>query len=201
VLPLVGLLVGLASAGVGWWRRPPVPPSQGPQIVDQGSAEKQFRWALMQVDNEDAFKSVKVNYPHDTIWTPMSDEQLTLLYLKDVSNPQRQKAIQSQIENLRGHGPHANKFAIEAAIAQAYVQVHEGKFLLANQTLVTSGLPAMPPNPESIQGTWRMYLQQVQQEIFQGLRTGEGLGSGRRDDRPAGNRRPDAKNVTSPGDS
>jgi predicted dehydrogenase len=116
------------------------------------TAEEQFQFALMQMDNEEAYKAVRANFPNDRTWTAMADSQLLLLYLKDVQNPARQKAIERQIEALARHSD-STQFRLEAAIAKAYLQAHNGQRDQARQTLMNQDLFGLPH--ELVQGTWR----------------------------------------------
>lgn len=165
-LSLFGLLVAGASAGMGWVQRPGVPQSVGTKNIPvQSTAQDQFQYALMKMDDEEAYKAVRDNFPDDRTWAALADSQLLLLYLKDVQNPARQKSIERQIETLARYGDTGStQFGREATIAKAYVQVHHGQADMARQTLLNANLLG-PTNPDLIQGTWERLLREVNQML------------------------------------
>jgi eukaryotic-like serine/threonine-protein kinase len=177
VLSILGLLAGGASAGIGWMQHPVPPQSVGKQIIpQQKTAEEQFQYALIH-NSEDAFKAVKTNFPGSApelkLWHAFADSQLMLMYLREVQNPARKRTIEQQIEVLARHGNGQNQFALEAAIARAYLQLHSNQVEAARSTLSN-----LPPAQDLVQGSWARYLWEVREALQRPPGGGGGFGSG-----------------------
>jgi serine/threonine-protein kinase len=84
VLSLV--LVGSASAGVGWWLRPrnpfDTPPPNKSDVEVLGTAREQFLLATRLVNDEDAWKAVIENFDKREPEVRRAQEKLALLYLR-----------------------------------------------------------------------------------------------------------------------
>ncbi|MBX3443109.1 MAG: serine/threonine protein kinase [Planctomyces sp.] len=186
ILSLLSLLVAVASAAIGWWTHPGVPASQGASVREMSNAQQQFHHALMLVNNEDAFAAVERYFPNDRSWVPRADEQLLLLYLKDVQNPARRSTIEKQISKLNRHGQSGSRqYSVEATIAKAYAQLHWGQAELAQTTLTANNLALTGPAPENVQGAWLRLFEEVRAARMQSREQNTG--------------RPPASNSNAPG--
>ncbi|HVJ86396.1 MAG TPA: serine/threonine-protein kinase [Caulifigura sp.] len=185
VLSLLCILTAGASAGIGWAMRPGVPESKGPAIPKAESAEKQFQAALLKVNDADAFKAVKENFPDgaDVEFRQLADEQLAFMYLRDVANPDRRVLINDQLTEL---GKHGKDFQQKAAIGKAYFELFsvpapppESSKLSAKLALENNGLLAPLPNDSPLRrGQWGKYFGEVWFTLY-----GERIGGG---DNPGG---------------
>jgi hypothetical protein len=166
VLSLLCVLTAAASAGVGWATRPSVPESKGSAVPKEPNAEQQFQKALLKVNDEDAFRAVKANFPDaaDIYYRQLADEQLTFLYLRDVSNPDHKSKIQSQLDELASYSDEARK---KAAIGKAYLLAFSvsppdnGAKLGARVTLDQAGLNVLVPDSPLRRGQWGKYYNEL----------------------------------------
>jgi serine/threonine-protein kinase len=108
------LIVGSASAGVGWLMRTP-DPFQEPilktaQIPRQETAQAQYYYALTRGYDEAAWKSVIEYFPDAQLENRRAKEQLAIIYLKSDRLPQAEQICQEflrdgeQDPTLRAHG-------------------------------------------------------------------------------------------------
>jgi serine/threonine-protein kinase len=85
-LLLVALLVGSASAALGWVSRPKNPLSAPMPHVDvphQETASDQYAYAVERPEDEAAWKAVIDYFPNDGFYTPRAMIDLGLMYLRD----------------------------------------------------------------------------------------------------------------------
>jgi serine/threonine-protein kinase len=166
VLSLLGILTAAASAGVGLAMRPTVPESKGSAVPRAGSAEEQFQQALLKVNDEDAFRAVKEHFGDsgNVYFQQLADEQLAFIYLRDVSNPDRESKIKSQLQQLARYGQEAEK---KAAIGKAYLQAFSvsppdnGAKSSAKITLDTGGVLNLLPESPLRRGQWGKYYNEL----------------------------------------
>ena len=86
VLAVVALLVGTASASLGWVSRPTNPLSAPMPHVDiphQETASDQYAYAVERPEDEAAWKAVIDYFPNDGFYTPRAMIDLGLMYLRD----------------------------------------------------------------------------------------------------------------------
>lgn len=144
VLSLLALSVLLGSAGTSVLLRQPLPP-RDPDVLetqDLGSAREQYKFAMFEIDSEDAFRAVIKYYPTDKVWTPRAHEQLALMYMRDLT---RHDEAKRQLEIL------SREFATpehkaKARIGEAYLYAMSGQLPLAKAIL------------ESHSGDFQQYL-------------------------------------------
>jgi serine/threonine protein kinase len=121
-LGIAVLVLGSATAAVGWWLRP-ADPLQAAAIVEnptsrEGSAQKQFARANQLRSDEDAWKAVLDYFPEDRVYTVQAKERLAVLYLRSLHLKEAQKLF-SELEGMGRENPkeHAAGIAGEAIVA------------------------------------------------------------------------------------
>lgn len=136
---LAMLLVGSASAGVGWLMRTPdpflEPVKNADQVPQQETAQAQYYYALTRGYDEAAWRSVITYFPDAELENRRAKEQLAIIYLKSDRLPQAEEICQQflrdgeQDPTLRAHGL-AGLAVIEslrgnAAASQNYIQQYQ----------------------------------------------------------------------------
>jgi serine/threonine protein kinase len=85
-LGIAALVLGSASAAVGWWLRPKdplqTPPGQQDSIPREATPQKQFARASQLRSDESAWKAVLEYFPEDRVYTVQAKERLAVLYLR-----------------------------------------------------------------------------------------------------------------------
>ena len=103
-LAIVALVLGSASAAVGWWLRPKDPLEaaavQQERVPRETSAQKQFARAKQLRSDEDAWKAVIDYFPEDRVYGVQAKERLALLYLRNL----RLTEAANLFSELRGMG-------------------------------------------------------------------------------------------------
>ena len=162
VLSLLGILTAAASAGVGLAMRPTVPESKGSAVPPEKSAEEQYQKALLKVNDEDAFRAVIENFgdQKDVYFRQLADEQLTFIFLRDVSNPDRRPKIEAQLRQLARYGQEAEK---KSAIGKAYLEAFSpnGSKSSAKITMDTGGVLNLPSESQLRRGQWGRYYNEL----------------------------------------
>ena len=102
------LVLGSASAAVGWWLRP-TDPLQAAAIQEnptsrEGSAQKQFARANQLRSDEDAWKAVLDYFPEDRVYTVQAKERLAVLYLRTLRLKEASKLF-SELEGMGRENP------------------------------------------------------------------------------------------------
>ncbi len=165
VLPLLCLLIGLMSAGIGWGMRPSVPSSQqavlDPTIPKFDSAKGQFLQAMFLVDNEDAFLKVIQEFddPKDKIWTQRAYEQLALLYLKDRQRAKDAEAALKRLEVFRD----APNYHAEARIGQAFLILRDDQ--TSGVSRAKTILKSSNDEFEHLSGSWKQLEDDVRRLV------------------------------------
>ncbi|QDT52615.1 Serine/threonine-protein kinase PrkC [Caulifigura coniformis] len=169
VLGLLCALTAGASAAMGWTMRPSIPESTGSDVPKARSAEEQFQWALLKVNDEAYFQAVKENFPEKTNvdFHQLADEQLAFLYLRDVSNLDRKPKILAQLQQL---GTYNKESQQKAAIGKAYLEMFSvtppDKFG-AQVTLDTNQLLGPVPSDSPVRrGQWGKYYSEITAILF-----------------------------------
>ncbi|MCA8998089.1 MAG: serine/threonine protein kinase [Planctomycetaceae bacterium] len=154
VLGLLCLTVFALSAGMGWLLRPGIP-AQNPNALDESvprlnSARDQYLYAMIEVDNEDAFRAVIKWFddPKDRIWTQRAHEQLAFLYLKD---RRRHRDAERELAEIKSLDPTDKRLQAESRIGQAYLHALNGNAELAQRILQSDAVEF----DEYLTGSWR----------------------------------------------
>lgn len=160
VLPLICVVVALGSASVGLLLHQPIPPlnpnALQNSIPDKGTAREQYRYAMFEVDSEDAFKVVIQRHPTDKVWTPRAHEQLALMYLR---NPSRQKDARAQLDILKSY--ETPELRTKARIGEAYLDAMQGNYISARNTLDRSSGDIQ----QYITGSWKQREEDIREMI------------------------------------
>ena len=120
-LGIAALILGSASAAVGWWLRPS-DPLQTPTIKQDApreiNAQKQFERARQLRSDPDAWKAVLDYFPDDRVYTVQAKERLAVLYLRTLRLKEAGKLF-SELDGMGRENPkeHSIGVAGEAVIA------------------------------------------------------------------------------------
>jgi eukaryotic-like serine/threonine-protein kinase len=110
VLGIAALVVGSASAAVGWWLRPKdplqTPTVQQDRIPKEATAQKQFARASQLRSDQDAWRAVLDNFPEDRVYTLQAKERLAILYLRTLHLKEASKLF-NELEVMGRENPKA----------------------------------------------------------------------------------------------
>jgi serine/threonine-protein kinase len=121
-LAIAVLLLGSASAAVGWWLRPKNPLEtravKEEQIPREATAQKQFARANQLRSDEAAWRAVIGYFPEDRAYTIQAKERLAVLYVRTLRLDEAGKLFR-ELEGMGRENPkeHAAGIAGEAIIA------------------------------------------------------------------------------------
>jgi eukaryotic-like serine/threonine-protein kinase len=126
ILAVAALVLGSASAGVGWWLRPKnplaVPAAKRDHIPKFGTAKEQFDHAeKLQSDDDEAWRAVLQYYPDDHTYTPEAKERLALLDLKQHRLDEAKKLFED-LEAMGGENPAAKTIGVAGRAVVASLQ-------------------------------------------------------------------------------
>lgn len=158
----VTLLAFLLSAGVGWQMRPRVPERSTNPLGDvprKATPKEQYLHAMFRMDDEDAFKAVLAFHPNaDAIWRRRTEEQLALLYMKDL---RREADARAQLELL--HASNDPDAQMEARIGRAYLDAVHGNTDRSRRTL--QSIDEDPSGRQKLTPSWRKILEETREKI------------------------------------
>ncbi len=120
-LGIAALILGSASAAVGWWLRPSDPlqtPTLKQDVPREANAEKQVERATQLRSDPDAWKAVLDYFPDDRVYTVQAKERLAVLYLRTLRLKEAGKLF-SELDGMGRENPkeHSIGVAGEAVIA------------------------------------------------------------------------------------
>ncbi len=120
-LGIAALVLGSASAAVGWWLRPADPLQTATikqDVPREANAQKQFERALQLRSDPAAWKAVLDYYPDDRVYTVQARERLAVVYLRTLHLKEAGKLF-SELEGMGRENPkeHSIGIAGEAVIA------------------------------------------------------------------------------------
>jgi Serine/threonine protein kinase len=156
------LLAFLLSAGVGWQMRPRVPEKSANPLGDvprKDTPREQYLYAMFRMDDEDAFKAVLAFHPNaDAIWRRRTEEQLALLYMKDL---RREADARAQLDLLySSNDPDAQ---MEARIGRAYLDAVHGNIDRSRRTL--QSIDEDPSGRQKLTPSWRKVLEETREKV------------------------------------
>jgi hypothetical protein len=159
------VLVALAAAGIGWWRRTPdlrlTEAREDPIVKKAGSARDQYLTAMFLGDNEEGWRAVIDHWPEQehTEWTVRSWEQLALLYIKD-----RTRAADARLA-LDKLGSYERSYdercRAEARLGEAALAAYAGEITQAKAILGTNSADF----ERHLKGSWRQLHDELQQLV------------------------------------
>jgi eukaryotic-like serine/threonine-protein kinase len=121
-LAIAALVLGSASAAVGWWLRPKdpleTPALQPDRIPKDPTAQKQFERANKLRSDEDAWKAVLEYYPADRVYDVQAKERLATLYVRTLRLAEASKLF-NELDGMGRENPkeHSIGIAGQAIIA------------------------------------------------------------------------------------
>ena len=146
------LLVGSASAGLGWGLHPgdpflqPVPALKTVSKVN--SAEDQYLNAVFQVDNEEAWLAVRRHWTTESLWVNRATEQLALLYLKQKDRWSDAEKLMQELQSLRTESQH---YYEEGRCGEAALKAYKGD-PAGSKTILAAEREKFD---QHLRGTWR----------------------------------------------
>jgi serine/threonine-protein kinase len=126
VLGVAALLLGSASAAVGWWLRPKDPLKVAAAVQDnrvsrEATAQKQFARAMQLRSDEDSWKAVLDYFPNDRAYTVPAKEHLAVLYLRTLRLKEAAKLF-SELEGMGRENPKEHSIGIAGQAVMATLQ-------------------------------------------------------------------------------
>ena len=138
-ISVLAVIIALASAGIAYSFRQELPEPDPNQlrIPKENSAREQYKSAMFQVDNENAFKAV-IQYHLSGPWVDRAQEQLALMYLSD---PNRKDDASKQLAIFTDQIG-SEEFKNKAFIGKAYLAAINGNLDSAKSQLLRANLEA-----------------------------------------------------------
>lgn len=161
VLTLLMLFVATASAGMGWLLRPTTPESTASTVPEFDTAREQYKFAMFEVDNEDAFEAVIQRFPNDDFYRARAYEQLALMFLRDPARHADARAALAELGKFE-----ASEFKAKARVGEAYLYAINGQYELARDAL-----RPVAAEVQRLVGTWRQREEDVREMIDKGTST------------------------------
>jgi tRNA A-37 threonylcarbamoyl transferase component Bud32 len=124
-LGIAALVLGSASAAVGWWLRPKdplqTPALQQDRIPKEATAQKQFARANQLRSDEDAWKAVLEYFPDERVYTVQARERLAILYLRTLHLKEASKLF-NELQAMGRENPKENAIGIAGQAVIATLQ-------------------------------------------------------------------------------
>jgi serine/threonine-protein kinase len=145
VVALLALLVGGASAGIGWVNRVPDPLSgpapQAGAVPVKETAASQYLYAVNLKDNIDAWKAVVDHFPNDPLYRPYAEQQLAELYLAKRRYDEAQEIFDRFIDS----GGAQRQWRAFGLAGKAVLLTLRGEYTSSQRLLEDLQTPTTPP--------------------------------------------------------